>query len=193
MKFLVNRLVENVEKMKGIYLGAYTAVHPDYDIVYQDINGKRDIPGNMMDIDLSEYDFVIATPPCNYYSRESGNRHSKYAEDTAHLLPDIIEKLRTQKKIFIVENVRNDKKFRDLGLFDYDDVYVFRIGRHTIWSSIWFYHWIPYEYEFESYCDVGGNRHCRDRDNHKKRNRQGSDNVHLIVETWLKEVKKIFC
>lgn len=31
--------------MKVIYLGAYEALHPDFDVVYQDINGKRDIGG----------------------------------------------------------------------------------------------------------------------------------------------------
>ena len=56
--------------MKGIYLAAFKAYHPNYDIVYQDINGKRDIGGDMMDVDLTQFDFIIATPPCNYYSRE---------------------------------------------------------------------------------------------------------------------------
>ena len=38
--------------MKGIYLGAFRAYHPDYDLVYQDINGLRDLPGDMLEIDL---------------------------------------------------------------------------------------------------------------------------------------------
>lgn len=174
--------------MKGIYLGSYTAYHPEYDIVYQDINGKRDLGGDMMDVDLTEYDFVIATPPCNYYSRASGNRHSKYAEETAHLLPNIINKLHNEKKYWIVENVRNQKKFEDLGLFNYSDVYVFRIGRHTIWSSIWFYHWLPYEYEFTS-LSPNNKGSCSDLG--KRKYRQGSENVHIIIESWLKELKKI--
>ena len=29
-------------------------------MVYQDINGKRDISGDMMEIDLSPYDVIIA-------------------------------------------------------------------------------------------------------------------------------------
>ena len=29
--------------MKIIYLGAYKANHPNRDIIYQDINGKRDM------------------------------------------------------------------------------------------------------------------------------------------------------
>lgn len=31
--------------MKGIYLASYEALHPNYDIVYQDINNKRDLGG----------------------------------------------------------------------------------------------------------------------------------------------------
>lgn len=169
--------------MKGIYLGSYMAYHPNYDIVYQDINGKRDIGGDMMYVHLQPYDYIIATPPCNYYSRAAGNRHSKYALSTAHLLPDIISKLHELKKPFLVENVRNDNKFKELGLFDYPDIYVFRIGRHTIWSSFWFYHWLPYDYEFTS-LDPSNRGSCSDLG--KRKFRQGSDNVHLIVETWLK-------
>lgn len=47
--------------MKGIYLASFTASHPGYEIIYQDINGERDLPGDMMDIDLTPYDFIIAT------------------------------------------------------------------------------------------------------------------------------------
>lgn len=171
--------------MKGIYLGAYQAYHPEFDIVYQDINGKRDIGGDMMQIDLADYDYVIATPPCNYYSRARGNRKpSQYALNTAHLLPDIIDKLHHSKKPFIVENVRNDSAFRKLGLFDYKDIYVYRIGRHTIWSSIPFYHWIPFDYEF-----ININGHCVDLNDRK--NRQGSDNVHRIVDKWLQTIHNL--
>lgn len=31
--------------MKVIYLGAYEAYHPNFDVIYQDINGKRDMGG----------------------------------------------------------------------------------------------------------------------------------------------------
>ena len=47
--------------MKGIYLGAYKAHHDSYDIDYQDINGLRDIGGDMLTVDLDKYDFIIAT------------------------------------------------------------------------------------------------------------------------------------
>ena len=58
-----------VSSMLGIYLGAYEAYHLNYKIVYQDINGKRDLSGDMLDIDLTGYDFIICTPPCNWWSK----------------------------------------------------------------------------------------------------------------------------
>ena len=60
--------------MKGIYLAAFTALHPDYDITYQDINGKRNIAGDMLDVDLKGYDFIISTPPCNWWSKANWQR-----------------------------------------------------------------------------------------------------------------------
>ena len=42
--------------MNGIYLASYKALHENHNIVYQDINGQRDIGGDMMDIDLSPYE-----------------------------------------------------------------------------------------------------------------------------------------
>lgn len=127
---------------KGIYLASFKALHSNYDIVYQDINGNRDIGGDMMDIDLNKYDFVIATPPCNYYSRANYRRNeSEYSLKTKHLLPDIIHKLINEyRRPFIVENVRNDKMFSKIGLLNVN-CYIFKIGRHTYWSNIKF----PYE------------------------------------------------
>ena len=76
--------------MRGIYLAAYKAMHPNHDIVYQDINGKRDIGGDMMEVDLTPYDFIIATPPCNWWSRANWRRDSsEYSLKTKHLLIDI--------------------------------------------------------------------------------------------------------
>ena len=45
--------------MFGIYLAAFKAYHPNHKIVYQDINGKRDIGGDMMEVDLADYDYII--------------------------------------------------------------------------------------------------------------------------------------
>lgn len=125
--------------MKGIYLASFEANHPNHEIIYQDINGKRDIGGDMMQVDLAEYDYIIATPPCNWWSRANYRRNtSAYALETKHLLIDILAKLIKQNKPFIVENVRNDKAFKEHHLFD-NNLFVYRIGRHTYWSNILFY------------------------------------------------------
>lgn len=89
--------------MKVIYLGAYEALHPEFDIVYQDINGKRDLDGDMLDIDLTNYDFIIATPPCNFWSIARGNRCSQYSLDTKHLLPEIIKNVAKQGNLMLLK------------------------------------------------------------------------------------------
>ena len=105
--------------MKGIYLAAFKAEHPNYDIVYQDILGNRDIGGDMMEVNLEPYDFIIATPPCNWWSRANYRRdRSEYALKTKHLLPDIIDKLIQIQKPFIVENVKNKERMKANGLFE---------------------------------------------------------------------------
>lgn len=122
--------------MKGIYLGAYTAIHPNYNIIYQDINNKRDISGDMKDIDLSNYDFIICTPPCNFWSRARGKRCSKYSLDTKHLLPYMINKLQNQEKPFIIENVLNDKRMKENRIFDIVKCNVYRVNRHIYFTNI---------------------------------------------------------
>ena len=160
--------------MKGIYLAAYKAHHPKYDIIYQDINGKRDISGDMLDIDLTQYDFIITTPPCNYYSRARGNRPpSQYAKDTMHLLPEIIIELTGLHKPFIVENVRNKNLFRRLGLFRLD-CYVYEIGRHTYWTN---HPFNPTNIKQINDFKTGGIR--------LHNFVEGGYNVHNIIEYWL--------
>lgn len=122
--------------MKGIYLGAGKAYHPNYDIVYQDINGKRDIGGDMLEVDLSSYDYIIATPPCNFWSRARGKRCSQYSLDTKHLLPDIINKLIKLGKPFIVENVKNDKRMYENNILPRFDCYIYYINRHIYFTNV---------------------------------------------------------
>jgi|GEM_PF-1724732 len=118
--------------MKGIYLCAHTAWHRHYDIVYQDINGYRDIPGDCMDVDLTPFDFIIASPPCNYYSRANYSRDvSDYALNTKHLLPDLLCKLTDLGKPFIVENVVNHRL-----QLDFFEVYNYELGGHRYWSNV---------------------------------------------------------
>lgn len=173
--------------MKGIYLASYKALHPDYDIVYQDINGKRDLSGDMMGINLYSYDFIIATPPCNYWSKARGNRCSQYSLDTKHLLPDILYKLCSQGKPFIVENVKNRKRFLSFGLYDFP-CQVFEIGRHTYWTNVFF-----------DKSDIEElNNMCRQDfkyggkvilyDDMKNKEHQGGYNVHIVVEKFLEKI-----
>lgn len=160
--------------MKGIYLASFQASHNNYNIEYQDINGKRDIAGDMLDVDLVKYDFIIATPPCNYWSRANYRRDiSIYALQTKNLLPKILKKLSKQDKPYIVENVKNRKLFKMYDLYNLSD-YVYEIGRHTYWTNI------PFNY---------GKKQSNDNiQNITKSKRQGSGNVHDVIETWLSQL-----
>lgn len=170
--------------MKGIYLAAYRASHPGYDIDYQDINGLRDIGGDMLEIDLSPYDFIIATPPCNFWSRANYRRYvSEYALKTMHLLPLILKKLCAQKKPFIVENVRNDRMFKEFKLYE-KECHIYKIGRHTYWTNIEFDTNIEQRQDFY----YGGYFIKEDVQNKDKNNRQGGENVHRVIERFLEEI-----
>jgi len=166
--------------MKGIYLAAHIAKHPNYNIVYQDINGKRDIGGDMLEIDLSNYDYIIATPPCNYWSRARGNKKpSQYALNTKHLLPDILDKLIKLDKPFIVENVRNKPTFEKIGLYNIP-CFIYHHGRHTYWTNIPFNPSnIKQEYDFS----YGGKQLTK--------NKQGGNNVYNVIERWLETITQI--
>ena len=171
--------------MKGIYLASFKAYHPNYDIVYQDINGKRDIGGDMMNVDLSNYDFIIATPPCNYWSIARGNRCSQYSLDTKHLLPDIIEKLVELGKPFIVENVKNKKRYLENGILPRDDCYVYTIGRHTYWSNI-----LLDTLDIEQRQDFKYGGHVIKYDDMDNLEHQGGYNVHNVIERFLETISK---
>lgn len=49
--------------MKVIYLASGRAKLNYPDVIYNDIKEKRDLTGDMMSIDLNNYDILIATPP----------------------------------------------------------------------------------------------------------------------------------
>ena len=159
--------------MKGIYLAAFQANHPNYNIVYQDINGKRDISGDMMQIDLAEYDFIIATPPCNFWSRANRNP-SKYAIETAHLLPDILDKLISLDKPFIVENVQNRRKMLEYGILN-KKCFIYFVGRHTYFTNVMLsFEGLHFDYEMP---------HLK-----SKSNRQGGQQVHDCIEIFLETI-----
>lgn len=160
---------------KGIYLASFKAMHQDYNITYQDINGKRDIGGDMLDIDLAPYDYIIASPPCNYWSRANYRREtSEYSQKTKHLLPTILNKLIKLNKPFIVENVINRKLYKKHGLYNLD-CFVYEHGRHTYWTNIMInFHGVK-QYK-ENIKKLPSNK------------RQGGVNVHNVIEYWLEYI-----
>ena len=175
--------------MKGIYLGAYKAQHPNHQIIYQDINGQRDLDGDMLAIDLTPYDFIICTPPCNYWSRANYRREtSEYAQKTKHLLPEMLRKLCFQTKPWIIENVRNDKMFAKHHLFDYP-CFVYKVGRHTCWSNVKFIVWDIVQLP-KTYIDANGKKHWRSSQHLDKKARQGGEEVHQVIERFLNTINK---
>lgn len=176
--------------MKGIYLGACRAYHPNFNLDYNDVvSGYHiNVICDMLTVDLSNYDCVIATPPCNYYSRCNYRRDvSKYALDTKHLLPDCIIKCFNSGKPFIVENVRNSTIFKEQGIYDLCNklgVFVYEYGRHTYFTNIM----------FEPRCCIqrqdflNGGVRIKYNDEQSKYN-QGGFNVHNVIDWWLTVVE----
>lgn len=165
--------------MKGIYLAAGKAAHSKYDIVYQDIDGTRDIGGDMLTVDLSQYDYILASPPCNYWSRCNYRRsNSIYALKTKMLLPLIIAKCIYSGKPFIVENVRNSKLFDAEHLYDFP-CFIYFIGRHTYWTNILMPTDIQQRQDF-----LNGGFVIKYKDM-KNCYHQGGYNVWQVFEVWL--------
>lgn len=162
--------------MKIIYLASFEAQHPSFDVVYQDINGKRDIGGDMMDVDLTPYDVIIATPPCNWWSNafRTTRKISQYAIDTSHLLPGILAKLLSINKPFIIENVRNAPLFKSHGLFD-KGCYIYFVGRHTYWTNV--------PFNPSNIIQIFDNIQFS-----SKNKRQGGSNVQAVIDYWLEVV-----
>lgn len=177
--------------MRAIYLGAYEALHPNFDVIYQDINDKRDLGGDMLDIDLTLYDFIIATPPCNFWSIARGNRCSQYSLDTKHLLPDIIKKCFDSGKPYVVENVINKKRFAENGIYDLVEevgCYVYYIGRHTYFTNIKLDENELKELENQNRQDFRyGGKVIMYEDMQNKKH-QGGYNVHIVIDYLLKKL-----
>ena len=179
--------------MKGVYLGAYEAKHENFDIIYQDINGKRDMGGDMMDIDLSMYDFIIATPPCNFWSIARGNRCSQYSLDTKHLLPDMIQKCANYGKPYIIENVINKKRFKEHGIFDVAEnacCFIYYIGRHTYFTNIELTPEEIQELNVKNRQDFTYGGHTIKYADMNNKKHQGGYNVHLVIDYWLNKIHK---
>lgn len=157
--------------MKVIYLACGKARLNFPNVVYNDLFEDCDLKIDMMSVDLTPFDFILASPPCNYYSRARGNcPPSAYALETAHLLPDILNKLISSGKPFVVENVRNKPLFLKLGLFNFP-CFVYFHGRHTYWTNIMIdFHHISQSFDFR----YGGKK--------LKSYIQGGDNVNNVFD-----------
>lgn len=160
--------------MRGLYLCAREHRIEGYDIDYNDIEPYDGINlcCSCEDVSLDGYDFVIATPPCNYYSKANYRReYSKVAQMTKHLLPAILERLRGFKGAFLVENVQNASL-----LPHPDHCLEFVWGNHTWYTNRFFA--IP--------------PHCMEVPQHKAKlpqgHRDGNENVDIIIKCFLDTV-----
>ena len=128
--------------MKGVYLGACIAFIPGYDLVYNDIIQYEHISlcCDMLSVDLSIFDYVLASPPCNFWSRANYRRFiSDYSQKTKHLLPSVLKKCVLSGKPFIVENVRNYNMFKKYGIIDIcenNGIFIYEYGRHTYFTNV---------------------------------------------------------
>lgn len=90
--------------------GAGTGLHrAGYDVTGVDIVNQPNYPfafeqGNALDADLSGYDFVWASPPCQNHSRMSGCREG-LRDKYPSLIAATREKLKAWGGVWIIENV----------------------------------------------------------------------------------------
>lgn len=168
--------------MKGLFLCAFKQRHFNYDIDYNDI---VDVPGiniigDCLKIDLNCYDYLLASPPCNYYSRCNYRRNtSNYAQATKHLLPEILIRFARSGKPFLVENVRAYELFKKEGIIkicsDYN-INIYFVGRHTYFTNMFVNLDCPQRFDFTS------------RGVRLVKNSQGGENTFNVFEIWLKAV-----
>lgn len=169
---------------KVIYLASGRAKLKYPNVVYNDYKEKRDLICDMLIVNLDDYDILIATPPCNYYSRANNSREtSEYAQNTKHLLPCIIEKFIRTGKPFIVENVRNEPLFKKCGLYNYN-CFIYKHGRHTYWTNIAFNpSGIKQEFDFKQIPNYGCVR--------LKSYVQGGKNVNNVLDYFIDVVNNL--
>lgn len=169
---------------KVIYLASGRAKLKYPNVVYNDYKEKRDLVCDMLTVNLDDYDILIATPPCNYYSRANSMREtSEYAQSTKHLLPCILDKFIRTGKPFIVENVRNEPLFKKCGLYDYN-CFIYKHGRHTYWTNIPFNpSGIKQEFDFHQIPGYGCVR--------LKSYVQGGKNVNNVLDYFIEVVNNL--
>lgn len=90
---------------------------------------------DIREINFNDYDIILCSPPCNYYSRANYRRDSSdYALRTKDLLPLCINKAYRSGKPFMIENVRNKNLFKKLQIPN--DIFIYEYGRHTYFTNV---------------------------------------------------------
>lgn len=175
--------------MNIIYLASHKAIlNVNHNVIYQDKYIKRDLAGDMLDINLNDYDLIIATPPCNYYSRANYRRDtSKYALETKHLLPMIINKCMKLNKPYIIENVRNPKLMADI--INNFNGFIYIHGRHTYFTNVFInFNHIPQEFEYKTTKTIiknGKKFRSGQVALFNKRDSEGGKNVNSVFEYFI--------
>lgn len=169
--------------MKIIYLCAYTSAkyYEEYNnIDFNDINQYDgiNIKCDAMNVDIGNYDLVLASPPCNYYSRANYRREkSTYSKATKHLLPGILDKCMESGKPFIIENVRNYKMiFSIVQEMQLKYGYILKFityGRHTYITNL---------YNFNPSSEQKQDRITQI----PTKKRQGGENVNNVFKEFIK-------
>lgn len=167
---------------EGVYLCSFVARFPGQDVVYNDIDPRAecDITGDAMHVDLRAFEFVLASPPCNYWSRANTNyRTSEYSLKTRHLLPSMLARLAMSGKPFVLENVRNKprmERHKIWNLVSKFGLYVYEVNRHTYFTNRMFNPYLPKMYDFRSggYALVENKR------------TQGGEQVESVFRQWMR-------
>lgn len=165
--------------IKVLYLAAGEGVInvPGVQVTYNDIKVERDLVCDMLDVDLTNYDILLASPPCNYYSRANYRRDtSVYSLATRYLLPCIIYKFSLSGKPFIVENVINKTLMKTIINSLPQGVTYNEAGRHCYFTNI--------DFDFKSLVipmDIKVSNVC-------SRKRQGSGGVNFVFEKVIESI-----
>jgi hypothetical protein len=164
--------------------------YPEFDIVYNDVESKFlidldvtkkqccDCRGLLNNQVLKNFDFLIATPPCNFYSRANYRRWtSQIALSTKDLLPLCLSAFIQSCKPFLVENVNN----KSLLPVEFDKFcYRFNFGGHTFFTNVYFdISDLTAKHENKQFV-------CRSK-------RDGNYNVHVIIDRFLYVIHHSYC
>lgn len=175
--------------MKILYGCCYKADLDLPNITYVDVlpNLKKSnncvyIQQDIRDLDFNQFDIILCSPPCNYYSRANYRRNeSEYALRTKDLLPLCINRAYLTHKPFIVENVRSPKLFSQLDIPA--DIFIYVYGRHTYFTNVMIdFSNIPQRQDF-----IAGGKLIN---YHDPSGREGGFNVNNVFKYFLSYVLK---